>query len=68
MLANILVSTTFNIICPSEQRLSLLKNTLSDLRYVTETQVSELLICLTVSWLRPSGKSRTSSTLYLQMS
>lgn len=31
------------------------KNTLSDLRYFTETQVSDLLKRLTVSWLKPSG-------------
>lgn len=37
-----------------------LKNTLSDFRYFTETQVSDMLTFLTVSWLRPSAKSRTS--------
>lgn len=45
-----------------------LKNTLSDFRCFTETQVSDMLTFLTVSWLQPSRKSRTSFSLSLSLS
>lgn len=46
-----------------------LKNTLSHFRCFTETQVSDMLTFSAVSWLQPSGKSRTSFSLslYLQI-
>lgn len=43
------------------------KNTLSNLRYFTETQVIDLLVRLSVSWLRPSAKSRASLSVYVRM-